>query len=604
VGFLKKEAVVSAAGRMTVAIAAAAGLLCLIAPGQTLSPGEVRISGGPYRSQWQLLQAESHLVRIEAVVRDDKGRIVAGLKPQDFAVFDDGKKQTISTFQIETHTPVGAEGIKPRSGEPTALLAPNAVAGRPRYVALYFDDLHTKWGDMKHAQAAARNFVLNGLDTRDRVAVVTSSSTVTLDFTADPSKMLDAIDRLRSHERVFDSLGCPRITAHDAYLIANYPTGGLSSKALDEALSGNEAYVVAVKEAVQCNCSDNANIDNDCPQEQAELVLTLAKQIWEPTKLLSENTLSTIQEVVNDLASKQGERVLVLASSGFLTGKIEDRVDAIMDQALRQEIVINTLDAKGLYAEDPSHTPLSEVTDSPGPSEFIHEQESFSWELMAADAAMTDFAVGTGGRFFHDRNDLTAGYYSLAAAPETDYLMGFVPEDLKMNGAFHKLRVEVNAPGKFYVQARPGYFAPAKTTTEPTAEDEIDAEVQGYGERSDFRMNVTEKPIVASNGSRELSVRTQIDIRHLPFKQGNGRRVDMLTFVAALFDAQGKMVAGKEAQMQFALKPENFERFSTSGIIGGMVLEAPPGLYRLRVVVEEALHGEMSTASESVRIGE
>jgi VWFA-related protein len=575
---------------------------------QTLSRDEVRIRSKPYQPKSQVLRTEAHLVEIEAVVRDDKGRIVGGLKQEDFAVFDDGKKQTISTFQVETHTLVGMEGMKGSSAEST-VPAPEVVTARPRYVALYFDDLHTKWGDMKHAQAAAQNFILHGLDPQDRVAVATSSSTVTLDFTSDASKMLDAINRLQSHIRVFDSLGCPRITAHDAYLIVNFPTGvGLSSGTTvnpGATYSPNEAYQAAVNEAVQCNCEDNANIDRDCNQEQEQLVLTLAKQIWEPTKLLSENTLATIQEVVNDLASKQGERVLVVASAGFLAGTIADQVDAIMDQALRQEIVINALDAKGLYAEDPSHTPLNEVRDTQGPLEFKHVNESFSWELMAADGPMADFADGTGGRFFHDRNDLNAGFYSLAAAPETDYLMGFVPENLKINGAFHKLKVEVNGPRKLYAQARPGYFAPskeAKQTSKAAPDDKIDAEMRGSEERSDFPLSVSEKQATTGNGSPALSVEAHVDIQNLPFEQREDRHANMLTFVAALFGADGKMAAGKEAQMQLALKPETFERFSKTGISGTLSLEAPPGAYRLRVVVQEAARGEISATSQNVQI--
>jgi hypothetical protein len=76
----------------------------------------------------------------------------------------------------------------------------------------------------------------------------------------------------------------------------------------------------------------------------------------------------------------------------------------------------------------------------------------------------------------------------------------------------------------------------------------------------------------------------------------------VLTLVAALFDAQGNMIAGKEAQMQLALKPETFERFSKTGLGGTMTLEAPPGVYRLRVVVEEAKGGKISATGRNVQI--
>src|SRR6185437_11531381 len=104
-------------------------------------------------------------------------------------------------------------------------------------------------------------------------------------------------------------------------------------------------------------------------------------------------------------------------------------------------------------------------------------------------------------------NDLAAGYYSLAAAPETEYLLGFVPRNEEFDGKFHKLKVAVNAPGKFNVQARPGYFAPTKKfeeqASQPTPEEQIDFEVRGSEKRSDFPLTVSEESATAK-GAPEL----------------------------------------------------------------------------------------------------
>jgi len=580
---------------------AAVGLsvLALISAGQTLSPGEVRISSRPYQPQSQLLRTESDVVRVDAVVRDKDGHIVPGLKAEDFAIFDNGKKQTIATFAVETHTPLAAgqaaaaAPVSPTTGQSEGTSASSPAANspaqpRPRYVALYFDDVHTKWGDMKHVQQAAENFVRHGISQNDRIGLFTALSSETVDFTVDASRVLDAVAKLQSHARVFESSGCPRITAHDAYMIANF--------------TDSEEYRTVLAAAKQCNCDASAYVDQTCHKLQETVVVTLGRQIWAPMRELSLNTLESIQGVVKYLASKPGEHVLLLASSGFLTGTLDREVDEVVDNALRAGIVINALDAKGLYTEDPAHGRIqNELSGGAANDALKHETESFASDLMSANAAMVDFAVGTGGRFFHDRNDLTAGYYSLAAAPETEYLLGFVPE--KSNVAFHKLKVEVSAPGKFSVQARPGYFTPTKpVSVDPTPEEKIDAEVRGSEERSDFPLSVSEKPGAASNGGRELGIQTRVDIEKLPFQRQKDQYVDMLTIVAALFDAQGKMVAGKEAQMELALKPESFERFSKSGISGAMSLEVPPGAYRLRVVAQEAIHGEMSATSQNVQI--
>ncbi|HEV2223171.1 MAG TPA: VWA domain-containing protein [Candidatus Acidoferrales bacterium] len=575
-------------------------ILTFIAPGQTLSPGEVRISSRPYQPQPQILRAESRLVRIGAVVRDSKGHIVSELKPGDFTIYDDGKKQGVSEFSIEKRQLRGPSG---RAAVPPPATQPNLRAQeqrpRPRYVALYFDDLDTRFGDMRHVQLAAENFIHQGVGPQDKVALFTASGSGTVDFTPDATEILSAIENLKFQGRTIASSGCPRITPYDAYEIATQPEPPISSTFPPQ---GSPTYVTIVSEAVQCNCIDETNLEPDCKSQQQQIVQTESKEMWSSIREMSQDTLNGVQAVVDYLAKRPGERVLVLASSGFLTGTLGDRVDAVVDSALRTGVVINALDAKGLYTNEPSHGQTGDVDTANVVA--MHEAESFGPAMTSATAAMADFAVGTGGRFFHNRNDLSAGYYSLAAAPETEYLLGFAPENAKLNGAFHKLKVEVNMPGKFYVQARPGYFAAkqASETSGPTPEEKIDAEVRGSDERSDFPLSVSERPVTASSGGRELSVQTRVDIQKLPFALQKDRHVDMLTFVIALFDSQGKMVTGKEAQMQFALKPESFERFSKSGISGAMSLEARPGSYRLRVVVEEALHGEISATSQSVQI--
>lgn len=133
-------------------------------------------------------------MRVAVVVRYRDGRIVSGLKPEDFVILDNGKKQVISAFTAQTHTPISAQTTS--SGEPIGTDAPlltgtnSAKPSTPRYVALYFDDLHSKSGDLKHVQLAAENFVRSGLTTNDKVALFTASSSETVDFTRDSSKVL------------------------------------------------------------------------------------------------------------------------------------------------------------------------------------------------------------------------------------------------------------------------------------------------------------------------------------------------------------------------------------------------------------------------------
>jgi hypothetical protein len=168
---------------------------------------------------------------------------------------------------------------------------------------------------------------------------------------------------------------------------------------------------------------------------------------------------------------------------------------------------------------------------------------------------------------------------------------------------YHKIRVELRNASHISIHTRPGYFAPTNSQAdEPAPADTIDSQIRGSVEKTGVPATVIEKFGVSASGKPQLTIESHIDIQKLPFEQQKDRHVQKLTFVAALFDPQGNFITGKQAEMNLALKPESFDRFSKTGINGVMQLEAPPGTYRLRMVVQEAVHGNISATSKEVQI--
>ena len=79
--------------------------------------------------------------------------------------------------------------------------------------------------------------------------------------------------------------------------------------------------------------------------------------------------------------------------------------------------------------------------------------------MSIEEEAMGELADGTGGTFFHDNNDLDAGFKTIAEAPEFVYMLELPLDGMKANGAYHRLEVKVDRKG-IEVQARRGYFMP------------------------------------------------------------------------------------------------------------------------------------------------
>src|SRR5215469_5092003 len=91
------------------------------------------------------LKASTNLVVVRVIVRGSDGTSVEGLKKEDFRIFDRGKEQSISQFEVEASSlpsnSTVATKSAPSTGDSTTLAASSSdhVAS---FVSLYFDDLN------------------------------------------------------------------------------------------------------------------------------------------------------------------------------------------------------------------------------------------------------------------------------------------------------------------------------------------------------------------------------------------------------------------------------------------------------------------------------
>src|SRR5215469_10436183 len=155
--------------------------------------------------------ATTQLVVVDVTVKDKSGNPIKGLKPSDFVVTEDGKKQDIKilTFQQleETAIPVTAPppSIKKQPAkEPDAAPAQPAVKsltanqiapshrGEVKYkdrrlLVMFFDMTSMPVQDQVRSQAAAKKFISSQMTQSDLMAVMTFSSELKVqqDFTDD-----------------------------------------------------------------------------------------------------------------------------------------------------------------------------------------------------------------------------------------------------------------------------------------------------------------------------------------------------------------------------------------------------------------------------------
>ena len=128
----------------------------------------------------------------------------------------------------------------------------------------------------------------------------------------------------------------------------------------------------------------------------------------------------------------------------------------VIDRATKENVVINVIDARGLWVSSAYDASEPATPSSVSPLNV----QSTMWEEQSQYMPLANLADSTGGTFFHDRNDIDQGLLHAAAEPEVSYVLGFTLQNLKLDGKYHTLRVTLTGKQKWALQARRGYFAP------------------------------------------------------------------------------------------------------------------------------------------------
>ena len=535
-----------------------------------------------------ILKVDTRLVEIGVVVRDPRGHSVAGFTKDDFEVTDEGKNRDITAFSVESAAPLAPSApppAGPAAGNP-AEMAHDPVSRR--YLALVFDDVSMQVNELALAQTAAWRFLKDGLRAGDHIGLFTMSGTQNLGFTTDFPTLSDALGKLHLSGRTPDASGCSTMTPHEAYLIANR---------ID--LSTLNVKVAETARCLGLHVPPDVIRWTDVLPEPAPGVMGLANAIWQQVLQSSRAALFTIDRVVDALAQMPAGRSILLASSGFLSGTLEQEMDAIIRHALHAGVVINSLDAKGLYT--------GAFSAEKGGGGHFDERSVANMQLIssaskeAPNDALASLAYNTGGLWFHNSNDLDAGFHELGMRPEVSYLVGFSPGE-KSNGKYHRLRVRLKAPGHNTVQARLGYMAVEPAPPAAQRERRLDTLAAADTVVDEVPGALTTQPALSNPAERGVMAVFHVDIKQLHFAGTDGVRQQKLSLIAILLDTNGNFVTAKEGVVMLALKEPAFNGYSPDGMNFMLTLPAPPGSYRLRAVMEEGVDGKASARTLPVEI--
>jgi VWFA-related protein len=351
------------------------------------------------------------LVQLDVVVTDGKGRHVTTLGPEDFEVYQDGRKQPVTAVSYVD----SAESWEDTSGLPP--LPPEALRPRDarRAMAIVVDDLRMSFESVYYSRRGLQRFVDREFQPGDLAMLVTTSGGRTPELTFSPAALRSAVNRLR-----FSLWDIRPASVLD-------PIDGRFGR-----LEGFDPY----------NRFQQRNFAAD--------------------------SIARIEASIDVLKPLPGRKSIILVSEGFSifgpgldNGLMRDLMQHLVDHANRAGVVVYAVDPRGLV--------YTGLTAADGAGAGIGPLGRDIGSLRAAAIRETQdglryLAGETGGFAVVNNNDLAAGMKRIMTDQQGYYLVGYQPEAGTLapdaTGKFRHLKIKVTRKG-LHVRTRSGFYSVA-----------------------------------------------------------------------------------------------------------------------------------------------
>jgi VWFA-related protein len=544
-------------------ILAAAALLSPLSPLAAQDQGKpTQDQSTPVASPGGTIRVSTELVLVNVVARDKKGNPIRDLKKEDFTLYEDGKKQDISSFDFEDVDQVqnaggltvtgSAPGTTPGTLLHSSKKAPPTLDARDRrLILLFFDFSAMEPEQVDRSVDAAKKFVQTKMQPADLIAMVSLATNmhVDCDFTDDQKKLLAILDSYNSGE----------------------------GQGFDTGTTGS--------------AEGAAETGGSFTEDDTDLNTFTADR-----KLLA---IQSLMDALNKLPQKKS---VIYFSNGITQSGVDNQsaLRAATAAAVKANASIYSLDVRGLQAFPPG---------GEAQNASLHGQSAYTGASILNDlngnAASQDtlatLSSDTGGKAFFDSNNFSGIFAQVQKDSSVYYVLGFSSNNKLKDGRFRHLKVTVNRPD-LKLDFRSGYYAGRdfEHLNHADREQQLDDEMAAQLPRVDVPVYAGAAYFRRDDSHYYLSVSLVIPGSQIPFVTEKDKDNATIDIIGVALES-GKFPVGRlRDTVKLALDSTREVRRKNVQYNTGFVLA--PGNYHLKFVVRENQTGRMGSFETDVHI--
>lgn len=532
--------------------------------------------------------ASATIIEIPVNVIGKDGKPLSGLTAADFELYDNGKKQPISGFEVvELQKPTTPDAANPFPEAPPPMAR--------RHWLLAFDLSYASPTGLLRAREGSRSFIEKDMAPSDLAGVATLSIEngwkLIENFTADRVQLARAIETLgliKGGVRTSDPLAF-------AFEKPGTPQGG-ASKGQDAANAALQEYFKDM-ERLQQSASDQrergriaqhmnnlGNMAQVLDSVRGRKYVLLFSEGFE-SRILQGNagqTASPLGETAptQDTSAESvlhGETWKVDSDVRFGSSATRGFLTTALATFRRSDVILNTVDISGLRAE-------SEVTRR---------------ATSGTDSLFT-MARETNGDFIRNANQLGSEVTKLVERTNLVYILAFQPTNLSKPGTFHELSVKVKAPTS-RISLRSGYYEPRPYRTLTPIERMLASGdlLSAGGGPAQIPVHMLSAPF--SSDGKVAQVPVILEIPGKPLIEGDTSPASQIQIYTYASDANGTLADYLTQEMTFDLKQLG-PRLEAGGIKYYGTLFLPPGRYTVRALVRNVFTGRSALATAALTV--